>query len=70
MVVENDPVFGGGHLVASGPGSHPAQDFELVADDKTFKVESAGDVQLAAGDSFKRYGAFLSDWLLSAVVQI
>ena len=42
-------------MVASGPGSHPSQDFELVVDDQRFKLESAGDVQLAAGDSVKRF---------------
>jgi hypothetical protein len=54
MIVESDPAFGGGHLLASGPGSDPAQDFTLVVDSATFKVKSAGDVKLAAGDSLKR----------------
>ena len=51
FLLEEDPVFGGGWLSASGPAF--ADDmplFEIVLNDTTFKVMSAAGVSIAGGD--------------------
>ena len=50
LVVEADPVFGGGHLMTSGPAAN-GETFALVLNDERFSVVSGGDATVVAGNS-------------------
>ena len=48
LIVEEDPMFGGGHLSVSGTASN-GDPFHLVADETSTSVASSGDIGLTAG---------------------
>ena len=50
LLVEQDPVFGGGQFSVIGPQD---KNFSLVIDDEKFSVQSAGDIALRASDTTK-----------------
>jgi|TARA_B110000902_G_C13996020_1_gene470767 hypothetical protein len=50
LFVEEDPVFGGGHLKVVGNSSKNEGRFKLTMDDEAFALLSASDIDLLAGD--------------------
>ena len=57
LIVQPDPVFGGGSFRASGnSSSNPATPFELSIDDKSFILKSAKDINLAGGNNPRANG--------------
>ena len=53
LVVEQDPIFGGGHLEVSGAANSSSNHFRLTVNSTEATLKSANKIDMAAGDNNK-----------------